>query len=157
MSSPALTDIAEVSEAVAVSLRLIPELVSALGDDAEHAIRIYGVDEPPYDSFGEQVDNMEAPSALVACLGVRMGSRGSVPAWVFSFVVALRADGPLAEHALLKLIVDGEPETGEGLRWLDATIHTSFDPPDNLAFVPYLDSQKVQHWQLNFSLTQIGG
>src|SRR2546422_610419 len=126
MASPALTAIAEISEAVPVSLRLIPELVSAPGADAEQAIRIYGQDEPPYNSLSEQVDNMPAPSALVACVSVRMGSRGSVPAWVYTFILALRADGPLAEHALLKLIVDGEPQTGEGLRWLDATLHTSF-------------------------------
>lgn len=162
-SSNTLTPVREVLDALVAGLQSIPELTAQLG--GPEYISAYDPEDGEFRSAAEAVRSMSEGSMLVIFEGLGQGLRGEIPAFVYQFSIAIMAPGEFAGEGggsghpgyfdLARTVLGGIiPATD--LRWLDSPVHNNFDPPDNPQLLRgTVDGTDV--WQLNFSLTEIGG
>ena len=119
-------------EALVAKLRDIPDLVGEVGGDEER-IFAYHDRYPDRSRLMDAIHQQPIPSVMVAWQGSDQGSRGDFGAWRHHLSLYLRAkeeygDLPDGYYRLYRLICEGVPAGGDGLRMIDATVHDGCDP-----------------------------
>jgi hypothetical protein len=144
-----------VAELVAL-LQAIPELVTAMGEDAT---RIYGhADQYPQNvNLARAVHGALSPSVMVAYRGFGPGSMGAGQPIKHAITLYVRPGINGSCSAIGKLLIDGVP-AGQPLPMVSATVDDDLDPmflEGN--YESQEDAEGVEYWQLNISFNQKWG
>ena len=152
---------AELVDALVDFLRDIPDLVEALGGDAQR-ISAYHDRYPKNTSLERARNESLHPSILVAYGGT--ADTGGIDGWSTELTLLLRAGEELGEatpdgyYQLFRQIIKGVPATkGEtGVAMNNQTVHASFHPMERPVLRRQTDQTGVDYFEAILTFREIG-
>ena len=111
-----------IADAVVDTLRDIPELVEAMGDDLANISAYHGI-WPDENDLMLAVQKMQPPAILVAPRGFYEGALGTLSANKYPLSLFLRPRTGESGESLAALILGGVPTAGGGIKFRFLKIH----------------------------------
>ena len=153
-----MIDASEIVNNLVTMLRDVPDLVTAVGSDANR-IFAYHDSYPKNVSLAHALHQMPSPSIMVAWQGTQPGAFGGVDVWRHQIALFLRAKEEstvgTAYYKLFRLIVKGVP-AATGIALENATVHSSCYAMDLPSIQRQTDAEGLDYFEVTLSFTETG-
>lgn len=144
----------ELTDAMVLTLRSIPEVVALLGGDPA-AIDGYIDQNPDRNALGSAIYQMRPGSVLVAWQDTLLG-QGEMEAWLHHLVIFVRAARGQSSLTLIEAIVNGVPVPGDGLRWHYCPIMPGVLPTNITELARPTDEEGIDYFSIMTETKETG-
>lgn len=154
-----MIEASSIARALVVLLQDIPELVTAVGGNADNIIAY--VDQfGQYAQASKKIRDMQPPQILVVFSGRQLGSSGEIPAWQYRFEVAVKAstqnpDDPSGYTVIDRLLIKGVPASlGVPMEWVQVLpnlLPMTYESLDRQS-----DEEGIDYFAARITFTEIG-
>jgi hypothetical protein len=149
-----LVDLIALTNAQVDAFRRIPDLVAALGGNAE-AIAGYIDRNPDYNSWSNAV-YQQPPGSILVIWQETMFSEGEINAWMHRYQYFVRARRGDSALTLLELLVNGVPDPGDGMRWRYCPLMDGVLPTNITTISRLTDSEGIDYFAVETATNETG-
>jgi hypothetical protein len=152
-----MIDLIALTTALATTLQNIPELVALLPNADPARIVAYLDSNPARNSVINTL--YEMPSGLIYVAWERTilnETQNSASMWTHTMFIYCRADTGKSPLDILKLVVDGIPNPGDGMRWRNCGIMTGVLPADIKEISRQPDREGIDFYIVNIEINETG-
>ena len=150
-----MIDLEEFTNALADTLRRIPQLVADLEPPAPESVVAY-IDTNPGSMNLEAARYGMKPGTVIVAVTETIQTEGEMARWLHRAEFYVRPQKGQTTYKIIGDIMRGVPDPGDGLRWYLCPVMAGVDPTSVMQLTRITDPEQIDYWTISTETKETG-